>query len=321
MNRRRYLLRRLGWSGFVIWLVLTATFAIFAAAPDYNMARLVWAVSQEDPERAHQILVAYREQMHYDEPLLSRYLHWMKVYLTMDWGTSYVREAPVKAIVGRAAPVTLGYVVPSVLLSFVVGAAAGLYSSVERRGVLARLTNSAVYAGLALPAFWVGALALYYASADLGFDLSWSSQAGLLSPGNLAALVLPTLVLSMNLTAVQARYTRAETAEYVVSDFVKTVRASGGGAVDVARHVFRNALIPLSSLFFTRTLTVLLLSIYVLEAVFGLPGLGTLTVESVRDRDVAVIFAITFITVFFGVFGNLLQDVAYAVLDPRLEEG
>lgn len=316
MRTRRYLLGRLAWSAFVAWLVFTLTFLVFVWMPDNNLNFLLWL---RDPEVQQRIMEQYRQQMNYHLPLHERYLHWLTAFATFDWGESLVQNRPVADIVGDAAPVTLGYLVPSILLSFVVGGALGLYSTV-RRGPLEKLGRTVVYLGLALPAFWFGWMLLYLARDRTGLELIWRANQGVYSGDNLAVIALPIAVMTVNLTAAQARYTRAETAEYVVADFTKTIRASGGGAVDVARHVLRNALVPLTSLFFTRTLTVLLLSVYVIEEVFQLPGLGRITLEAIRSSDVAVILAMTVITVGFGVLGNLLQDVAYAFLDPRLED-
>ncbi len=318
MRTKRYLLGRLAWSVVVAWIVFTVTFLVFVWMPDNNLNFVLWGMAN-DPEAQQRIMEQYRQQMNYHLPLHERYLHWLTAYATFDWGQSLVQERPVAAIVGDAAPVTLAYLVPSVLLSFVAGAALGLYSTV-RRGPLEKLGRLMVYVGLALPAFWFGWMLLYLVEDRYDVDLAWQAGQGVFAGDNLAVLALPIVVMTVNLTAAQARYTRAESAEYVVADFTKTIRASGGSAADVARHVFRNALVPLTSLFFTRTLTVLLLSVYVIERVFHLPGLGTVTLNAIQQNDVAVILAMTIITVGFGVLGNLLQDVAYAFLDPRLED-
>ncbi|HKL28529.1 MAG TPA: ABC transporter permease [Natrialbaceae archaeon] len=316
MNSRSYLLRRLAWSIVVVWIILTLTFFLFVVIPDPNKP---WVLPQ-DPggrEKAEALTSQYFQQMHYDEPLLQRYLHWMKMYVTLQWGQSFVQQRPVLSILGEATPVTLAYLLPATALAYLLGTVQGLYSAMDRFGPLKRLGNAVVYTGLGLPAFFVGEMAFFLA-LDHQLPVSYDSELSVLSAHNLGALVIPTLVLALNLGAVYARYTRAETSGYLSRDFVKKIRASGGRSRDVARHALRNAMPPLLSLFFSRVLTVLFLSIFVIEVVFGLPGLGRVTLHAIEERDVAVILAMTFITVLVGVLGNLLQDVAYAVIDPRI---
>ncbi|ESP89152.1 ABC transporter permease [Candidatus Halobonum tyrrellensis] len=315
MNRRRFLAGRVAWSVFVVWLLLTATFLVTAAAPDPNAAPLMWGLS---PDEAEAVLEGYREQMQYDEPLFERYLHWMTEYATLRFGESYVRGRSVAAVLSDALPVTAAYLLPSLLLSVVLGVAGGAYSTVADR-LPARVIRAGVLSALAVPVFLLGEALVLVAVEAFEVPLVWTPDAGFWSGQNLLVLAAATAVLTVNLVGVQARYARALTAEYAAADFVKTFRANGAGLVAVLRHAVRNASVPLVSLFLTRALTVLFLSVYLVEAVFGLPGLGTVTLSAFESRDVAVILATTFLAVVVGVVGNLLQDVAYAFLDPRVE--
>jgi len=317
MISRSALARRLVWSLFVVWLILTLTFLMFVLIPDFNKP-WVLPLEYQASEKAERLTRQYFAQMRYDQPLLQRYLHWMQSYVTLHWGISFVQERPVKAIVADAIPVTLGYLLPSLVLAYVLGTLQGLHAAVERVGPLKRIGNAIVYSGLGLPAFWLGEVVFFLAQDHWQLGLAYDGGRSVLAPHNLGALALPTLIMTLNLGAVYARYTRAETSGYLSSDFVKTIRAAGGRSRDVARHSLRNAMPPLLSLFFTRTLTVLLLSVYVIETVFGLPGLGWVTLRAISDRDIAVILAMTFLTVLVGLIGNLIQDVAYAALDPRI---
>lgn len=315
MSRRRFLAGRVAWSAFVVWLVLTATFLATAAAPDPNATPLMWGL---DREEARAVLEQYREQMHYDEPLLQRYLHWMAEYATLQFGRSYVMERSVRAILADALPVTAAYLLPSLAVSLVVGVGGGAYSAVADR-LPARVVRWGVHSGLAVPVFLLGEVVVFVAAGEFGVPLGWNPEAAFWSPGNVVVLGAAAGVLSVTLVAVQARYARALVAEYAAAGFVKTFRANGAGLAAVLRHTVRNASVPLVSVFLTRALTVLFLGIYLVEAVFGLPGLGTVTLAAFERRDVAVILATTFLAVVVGVVGNLLQDVAYAFLDPRVE--
>ena len=316
MNRRRFLAGRVAWSVFVVWLVLTATFLVTAAAPDPNVAPLMWRLP---PEKARAVLEQYREQMHYDEPLLRRYLHWMTEYATLRFGESYVTDRSVAAILSGALPVTAAYLLPSLGLSVVLGVLGGAYSSVADR-LPARAVRWVMVSGLAVPTFLLGEVVVIAAAEAFDATLVWNPDAAFWSPHNATVLGAAVAVLTANLLAVQARYARALVSEYAAADFVKTFRANGAGLPTVLRHAVRNASVPLVSLFLTRALTVLFLAVYLIEAVFGLPGLGAVTLSAFESRDVAVILAATFLAVLVGVLGNLLQDVAYAFLDPRIDD-
>lgn len=321
MISRSYLLGRLGWTIFVAWVLLSVTFLLFDIVPDPNKPWVPPQPGNNAEEKALRLTDQYFTQMHYDEPLLQRYLHWMEAYVTLDWGRSYVQNRAVTAIVADAAPVTLGYLVPSVLLATLFGTVQGLSDSLTRYGPAKRLGNALVYSGLGLPAFWVGAMAFYLAHERFGPGIAYDSSLSVFSTHNLGALVLPTLVMTLTVGAVYARYTRAETAGYRSRAFVKMIRASGGRGRDVARHTLKNALPPLVSLFVTRVLTILLISVYAVEVVFGLPGLGQVTLNAIENRDVALILAMTFITILVGLLGTVVQDVAYAAFDPRIGDG
>lgn len=316
MNSRSYFLRRVLWSVFVLWLVMTATFLLFVVVPDFNLDVAQFGIMDHDKQV--EVYNEYREQFHYDEPLLERYFHWMEAYATLQWGTSFAQERPVAEIIGEAAPVTVGYLLPAGILATLFGVFQGMHSSVRRFGLLRRLGNAITYTGLAFPAFWLGEMLLFLALRRYELGVQFDPSQGVLTPHNLGALVLPALVMALNLGAVYARYTRAEASRYLSKDFVKTIRANGGRDRDVARHTFRNAMPPLVSMFFTRALTVFLLSVYAIEYAFGLPGLGEVTLTAIEARDVSVILAMTFITVFVGLIGNLTQDLVYGVVDPRI---
>ena len=125
-------------------------------------------------------------------------------------------------------------------------------------------------------------------------------------------------MLGTSLLAGQARYARAESSEYVNAEFVKLLRAKGASGWAVARHLLRNAAVPLLSLFFADLLVIVALNIFVLEVVFGIPGLGQLSYEAIQNRDLPLILGTVMVLVFAGIFGNLFQDITYRTLDPRI---
>jgi peptide/nickel transport system permease protein len=203
--------------------------------------------------------------------------------------------------------------------ALVLGLGVGLLAAMRQGGLFDRLGTATAYVGLGLPHFFLAELLIVVAINELGwYGALWDSRYGLWSTENLTALALPMLVVTANLLAVQVRYARSESLEFVPADFVKRLRASGASSWRIARHVVRNAALPLLSVFFTETLTVLFVTVYVIEVVMEVPGLGSLAYNAILSRDSGVILAATCIPVLVGLVGNLVQDVAYAALDPRV---
>ncbi|WP_049969093.1 ABC transporter permease [Haladaptatus cibarius] len=314
---RRYIARRVLWTVFAAYLLLSSIFLVFAFAPDpgQETAGVMAALGGGSAEAAEN---AYAEARNYDKPILDRYIDWIVAYTTLDWGTD-IQGEPVTDRLGDALPITLVYLVPAVVLSVVLGSAIGLYSAVHQHGYIDRLVTAITYPGLGLPSFWLASWASLLVLERIDIQASYfDDRYGLWSPENLPFMFLPMAVVTINLLAVQIRYTRSTSLEYVPAEFVKTLRSNGARASDVGRHVIRNAALPLVSLFFAETLTILFITLLVVETVFGLPGFGALAFQAIRARDAGLILATTMIPVFLGLAGNLLQDIAYAVLDPRV---
>lgn len=326
MSLRWYVIRRTLWTVFAAYLVLSAAFFLYAYTPDPNEqlvefgAGVTAAISGEDPTEAQlEAGKAYREARNYDEPVLDRYANWMIGYTTLNWGYSFDHGQPVTDVIADRLPVTLVYLVPGILLALLLGLGIGLAAATRRGGLIDRVGTATAYAGVGLPHFFLAELLIVVAITEVGwYGAMWDDRYGLWSPENLAALSLPMIVVAANLLAVQVRYTRSESLEFVPADFVKRLRASGASGWRVARHVLRNAALPLLSVFFTETLTVLFVTVYVIEVVMEVPGLGQVAYNAIFTRDIGIILATTFIPVMVGLVGNLIQDIAYTALDPRV---
>lgn len=312
------LARRVGFAVVAMYLVLSVTFLVVALPPDPGEAAVARQAAREtggDTEAVERAIAAYREARNLDDPLALRWLRWMVDVTTLDWGRSYTTNLPVLTMVARSLPQTLQYVVPAMVLSAAVGVAAGIYAATEPASLYARFGSTGAYLALSVPNFWLAELL----PVLLVLPLLGSGVGALAALGAfLDSRVLPVVVVATSLLAGQLRYARAEAAEYVGTDLVKLVRAKGGDDRRVARHVLRNAALPLVSLFFTDMLAVLVVNIYVIEAVFGIPGLGQLSLLAINTRDLPLLVGTTTVVAVFGVGGNLLQDVAYLVLDPRV---
>lgn len=316
MSFRWQLVRRTAFAVLAIYLVLTVTFGFVTLTGDPNQGAIVFqTATTQGQEAAQEALAEYREARNLDDPLAERYVRWLVDMTTLDWGTSFSQNAPVTALIGRALPQTLAYVVPAMAFALVGGIGIGLYSATHERTLLSRLGAGVAYVGLGVPNFWLAGVLLFAFTVPLG----QYGDATVPYWEILKTTILPAFVLGTSLLAGQARYARAESSEYVNAEFVKLLRARGASRWAIARHLLRNAAIPLLSLFFADLLIILALNIYVIEVVFGIPGLGQLSYGAIQDRDLPLILGTTMVLVFFGIVGNLFQDVAYRSLDPRIE--
>jgi len=328
MKLRWYLLGRLAWTLTAVWLLLTVGFLVYAYTPDPNIDLVRFAAGQGAVQGGGNVtaaqeeaVAAYREARNYDQPVLERYTRWMVNYATLNWGWSFMENRPVSAVLADRGPVTLAYLLPGLVVGTLLGAAAGIAGAVTR-GRFDRLGTLVAYAGIGAPAFLLAELSLLVAVERLGWlGVHWDSRYGLWTAQNADAVAVPGAVVALNVFAVQLRYARAEALEYVPADFVKRLRASGASTYHQGRHVARNAVVPLVSLFFTETLGLLFVSIYVVEVVTGVPGVGKVFYDAVQRKDVGLVLASILLPSLVVLLGNLLQDLLYAALDPRIGRG
>ena len=316
MSLRWHVVRRTVFTILAIYLILTITFGFVALTGDPNQGLIEWqTVTTQGTEEAQEAIATYRAERNLDAPLGERYVSYLVDMTTLDWGTSFNQDAAVMALIWKALPRTLAYVLPAMAFALIGGIGIGLYSALHQQTTLARVGAGFAYVGLGVPNFWLAGILLFVFTVPLG----QYGKATVPYWSLLKTVVLPSLVLGTSLLAGQARYARAESVEYVNAEFVKLLRAKGASGWDVARHLLRNAAVPLLSLFFADLLVIVALNIYVLEVVFGIPGLGQLSYQAIQDRDLPLILGTVMVLVLFGIFGNLFQDIAYRVLDPRIE--
>lgn len=328
MSFARYLARRTLFAVFAAYLVVSITFGFVALTADPQRAVVAWGAAHGPPgeflnqseanARVNEAVAAYDRARSLDEPVEERYVAWLVDIATLDWGESLDTGEPVAAMLGRTIPRTAAYVLPALLFSLVGGLAVGTCAAMRRNTPADYLATGVGYLGLSLPNFLVGEVLLLL--VVIVHDAEGVYRAGPLLPPFVRTVVLPAAVLGAGLFAAQMRYARAESLEYFGEEFVTLLRAKGAGRWRVARHVVRNASLPLLSLFFAELMAVLVVNIYVLEAVFGIRGLGWLSLRAIENRDLPVVLGTTMVVVLVGVAGNLLQDVAAVFLDPRVAD-
>lgn len=320
----RFVARRLLLSVPVIVLASLVVFlAVRKAIDPTAYLRLNPRIREED--RQHLI-----KALGLDKPLLEQYLTWLSNFVRGDWGTSLLSKRSVFTDIRNALTNSLFLSIPAVVLSLIVGALLGVGSALRRYSLLDNLGTAGAFLGLSIPSFWLALLLQILVGVYLvhWFDLSHPilPVSGMFTPGTkgfvlsdrLRHLVLPMLVLTVQLVPIYSRYVRASMIESMESDYIRTARAKGVRERDVVvRHALRNSLIPLTTEF-AINLGALAGGLVIIERIFQWPGMGTYFLDAMTRGDYPQVLAWLMVVVTAVVFFNLVADVLYGVLDPRI---
>ncbi|RYE34316.1 MAG: ABC transporter permease [Hyphomicrobiales bacterium] len=271
----------------------------------------------ENPDEA--TLAAIRAQYHLDQPLIVQYLYWLKGVATGDLGESMRHNRPVLELILLKLPVTLQLAVMGICIALVVGITAGVISALRHNSTIDYATNIASLAGISVPNFWLGIMLILFFSVHLG----WLPASGFVSPWedlqmNLATTIMPAFVLGTGIAGVIMRHTRGAMLQALGSDYVRTARAKGLSEWTVViKHAMRNALTPIITLG-ALEFGALLSGAVLTEQIFTIPGFGKLIVDAVFTRDYPVVQGVVLVTSLFYIILNLLADIGYILVNPRL---
>jgi peptide/nickel transport system permease protein len=309
----QYLARRLAAILPTIFFVTVIIFTLQQLLP--GDAATIMAGEDQDPN-----VIAYlRQKLHLDEPIPVRYGWWIWGVLHGDLGESLRIQEPVLGLILQKLPVTLELAAMAMLIALVIGIPAGIVSAVGKNSVWDYAANLVALWGLSTPNFWLGILMILLFSVQLG----WLPASGYVSPfedwrGNLAAMIMPAFVLGNAIAALLMRHTRSAMLQVLNADYVRTARAKGlDERTVVLKHALRNALTPIITLGALEFGT-LLSGAVLTEQVFSIPGFGKLIVDAVFNRDYAVVQGVVLFTSTVYIVLNLLADLAYFLVNPRL---
>lgn len=304
----RYVTIRLLQGAVVLFLISVLTFGLIHAAPGSPVDLLVGnaRVTQQAKDNLE-------IKWGLDKPVWEQYGVWLRNVVTGDFGSSVIRSGkPVTEMIGEALPYTLALNAMAISLSIVIAIPLGILAAYRRNSILDYITTATSTIGVAVPNYWIGLLLIIVFASKLGWLPTYGASAGWRS------YVLPVAVLAFEEMAGLIRVTRGATLEALTTDHVQTARAKGLRERTVMmRHVVRNAMLPIVTVLGYR-IAFILSGTIVIETVFAFPGIGQLFSASLANLDYQVVQALVLLLALIVVVGNLLTDLTYALIDPRI---
>mgnify|MGYP006293635507 CR=1 FL=1 len=318
MSYLRYVLRRAAFAVLSVYAVVTATYFLGTLTIRDQIENILAleqysGASERELELLEEALV---ERYGLDRPILDQLLNWWVDVTTLDWGESISFREPIVAVLDGRVQTTLEYVIPGVILAMVLGVFLGLFAALAKDGVFDYSVRLISYAVLGIPVFMLLFYMMYLEGWKIRLVGGW-----VLVLAEVDSMTLATVAVALGLLAGQIRFARASSLEQTGRSFVKMLRAKGAGRIRLARHVLRNAAIPIISLSITELLAVLVLNIYVIEEVLRIRGLADVSLQAATQADVPLLIWSTMVVVALGITASFIQDVLYGYLDPRIRTG
>lgn len=318
----RYVSGRLAQSLLVMLLVAAVAFALFGFVGDPIRQMITEDASQAEIDRL-------RELMGLNDPVTVQFWRYITGAVQGDFGVSYFHKRPVGALIVERLPATFELAGLSVLLSIIVGIPLGVYTGLHRHGRIARVLMAVSLVGISIPTFLIGIMLIFLFSVILGWLPSfgrgetvellgglWST--GFLTVSGLRSLILPSVTLALFQTTMVMRLVRAEMLDVMRTDYIRFARARGLLNRTVHfRHALKNTLMPVVTVVGLQFGTVIAFAI-ITESVFQWPGMGRLFLQAIQQVDIPVMSAYLIMIAFFFVVINLITDLTYYAIDPRL---
>lgn len=311
-----YLIRRILSMIPILIGISVISFSIMYMAPGKP------AVMNLDPTISAEARARQLSAMGLDDPAPVQYIKWLTAAMKGDFGVSYIRKRPVSKMISERLPATLLLMGSSLFLAAIIAIPMGILSAHKQYTALDYSITTGSFMGIAIPDFWLGLMLIMLFSVNFGLTpvggiATLGADFSLLD--RLHHLILPTIVLATGSMAALTRYTRSSMLEVLHQDYIRTARAKGfRESTVVMKHGFRNGLIPVITLF-GLLLPTLVGGSVIVEKLFSWPGLGLLFIDATFQRDYPVIMALVMLGAVLTVLGNLLADVLYAIVDPRIE--
>jgi peptide/nickel transport system permease protein len=310
---RAFILRRLMETAVSVFIVTIIAFSLVQLVPGDPVLSLVGTETHEEE------IQRLRKEMGFDKPLVLQYAHWISKVAQGDLGMSLRYKERVNRLIAQSAPISLFLGAVSFVIGMLIGIPAGIITAVRRGKLVDSVITACSNIGIAVPVFWLGVLLIYV----FGVHLGWLPVSGYTSPFenlglSLRKMVMPVACLSLFQIAILARQTRSSMLEVIQQDYIRTAWSKGlSERIVIIRHALKNAFIPVITV--GGVLVAQLVGGAVLtETIFNIPGMGRLIVAGVLQNDYVVVQGCTLMVALVVAFINLIVDISYAWLDPRI---
>jgi len=313
-----YLLRRLLIALPSLLGISVVLFTVLALAPGDPFSEMAL-----NPNIPPEVQANMRKQFGLDDPVWQRYFHWLIAMLHGDWGFSFISRVDVDKLIWSRVPVTLAVIGASQVIALLIALPVGIYSAARPYSWFDRIASTLAFVGFSLPTFFTGLLLILLFSIKLDWlpfvfrtDIPgsgwpwWSAQ--------IKQSIMPVLVLGLFQGASWTRYVRSAVLDVIRLDYVTTARSKGlAERAVILKHVVRNALIPVVTLI-ALTMPQVFGGAIITEQIFRVPGIGALLIDAIQRNDTPVVMAVTFVFACLVILFNLLADLLYGWLDPRI---
>ncbi|WP_448029394.1 ABC transporter permease [Bradyrhizobium liaoningense] len=314
----QYVLRRLLIAIPSLLGISVVLFVVLALAPGDPFSELA-----TNPNVPPEVQAALRAKFGLDDPIHLRYLHWLNAMLHGDWGFSFVSRMDVDQLILQRLPATLYVIGSAQILALLIAIPVGVYAATRPYSLFDQIANTLAFVGFSLPTFFTGILFILIFSVTLDWlpfvyttDIKATGIRWVLEM--IRQAIMPVAVLGLFQAASMTRFVRSAMLDVIRLDYVTTARAKGlGQATVIVKHVMRNAMIPVVTLIALQMPAVFGGAI-VTEQIFRIPGIGSLLISSILSNDTPVVMAVTFVFACLVVLFNLIADVLYGWLDPRI---
>jgi len=316
-----YIIRRLLLALFCLFMVTLIVFFAMRLLPGdpiiiyIGRGQMSSALSEEGMEKL-------RHEFGLDKPIMVQYLKWVSGVVRLDFGDSFVYSMPVRTILWERLPVTINLGLYAFVFSTLLGIMGGLLAAVKQGQWADRIVTPLSYIGICIPVFWLGILMIYV----FGLKLNWLPIIGYTSPFDdlwmsIKQAIMPVICLTIGALAATARQMRSSMLEVIRQDYIRTAWSKGlKERKIITRHALKNSLIPVITVLGLHLAFILGGSVIV-ETVFSIPGIGNLMVSSIFSHDYAVVQTCTFVFAVIVIFANLIVDISYGWLDPKVQYG
>jgi peptide/nickel transport system permease protein len=316
---RDYVLKRLLYSVIIAWGILTITFILVRVGPSSPADKYLANITASGQD-VSEVVAAIEARYGLDKPLWEQYFGYLGNLFQGNWGWSFSTSMPVIDLIKTHWIYSFQLILLSSIFAAILGILIGIYSAIKQHTKTDYTLTFLSFIGISLPNFWLGVMLILLFSVKLGlFKTYYDTTLPIFSLENLKALVLPVITLSTGMVAGYVRYTRSAMLDNLRKGFVTTARAKGlPERTVIGKHVFRNAVLPLVTIIMFDLGSIVFGGAYLTEIVFGIPGLGQVSFNAIFANDYPVVVAVTLIGTFLVLLVNLVTDITYTYLDPRI---